>query len=93
MKLIKEIEDKFAKLEAENESLREKIKDLRSKLTSKERIIERLQLKLENQNELERLKYEYDKLLIENNKLKRYKRKLDKIKCIVEDKIYEEEDE
>lgn len=72
-----------AKLQAKNDQLAEKNRELSGKLTTANRKIEKLEENSVNQSELNQIQKQYNKALAENNQLKRYKRKYEKVKEII----------
>jgi len=72
-----------AKLQAKNDQLAEKNRELSGKLTTANRKIEKLEENSVNQSELNQMQKLYNKALAENNQLKRYKRKYEKVKEII----------
>lgn len=79
---FKKLEKSVSKLEIENEKLKERVEEYRNKYRSALRKLERLQSKQINTSELEQLKIENGRLLVELNELRRHERALEKIKKI-----------
>lgn len=82
MDILRQVENKIIKLEAKIAELRESNEKWKSKLQGAERKIEKLEMKVVNESELEYLRTENSKLKVENMQLQKSAKALDKLRKI-----------